>query len=420
MNKNMDANKSDKKALKHNTIALVIIQILNYVLPFITLPYVARIFRVEDFGVVFFALVIQEYAYRLVMFGYDFSAVREIAIHSANKKVVNLIYNSAMGVQLVFLLIGFLIMSALVIFVPKFSKDALVYLYTYIGLGGVVLCANWFYQGMARMKFITILNIIARSLSLIMIFVFIKKADDYILFPLINSLGIIIAGVISTIFLKKIFGIKFYIPKFKILWKSAKYSSEFFLTKVSIGYRGTNTFVFGLVASTTVVAYYAAADKIFWAVISLYSTFIAALFPYMSKNKDFKFFKKMLKYLVPGTIVVSIILCILSKYIILIFFSDKYMEAVKILQIFSLSFSFYIFVDTFGFPFLGSHGYVKETNQGYIFGGVYNCIGLILLWAFNFINLYSVAILVSTTFVVMFLHRIYYIKKYKLFEVTTE
>ena len=54
MNKNMDANKSDKKALKHNTIALVIIQILNYVLPFITLPYVARIFRVEDFGVVFF------------------------------------------------------------------------------------------------------------------------------------------------------------------------------------------------------------------------------------------------------------------------------------------------------------------------------------------------------------------------------
>lgn len=36
----METVKADKKALKHNTIALMIIQVLNYVLPFVTLPYV--------------------------------------------------------------------------------------------------------------------------------------------------------------------------------------------------------------------------------------------------------------------------------------------------------------------------------------------------------------------------------------------
>ena len=69
---------SDKKALKHNTIALMIIQILNYVLPFITLPYVARIFRVEDYGVVFFAQVMMDYFLRFIMFGFDLSAVRQM------------------------------------------------------------------------------------------------------------------------------------------------------------------------------------------------------------------------------------------------------------------------------------------------------------------------------------------------------
>lgn len=412
---------SDKKALKHNTIALMIIQILNYVLPFITLPYVARIFRVADYGVVFFAQVLMDYFVRLIMFGFDFSAVRQIAIHTNNKKGVNHIFNSVLCVQIFFLFTGFIILSLIVFFVPKFTKDWLIYYFTYLGLVGTVFTVNWFYQGIARMKFITILNIITRAISLVLIFTVIRKADDYIWYPLINSLAMIIAGLISIIFVKKYFNIKFYIPKLKSIWESAKYSGQFFLTKVAISlYRGTNAFILGLVVTSTAVAYYTAADKIFWSIIGLYAAFYNSLFPFMSKNKDIVFYKKMFSKLILLTIGASIFLFIASKYLILIFYSAKYTESIKILQIFSISFSFMVFADTLGFPLLGAFGYVKETNQGYIMAGVYNVIGLAILYLLNFINIYSVAILVSSTYLIMCLQRIYYVNKYNLFSKTKE
>lgn len=408
-------DKADKKSLKHNTIYLMVIQVLNYVLPFITLPYVARIFRVKDYGVVFFAQVLMDYFLRLILFGFEFSAVRQIAIHSNNKKGINHIFNSALSIQVFFLFVGFIILSLIVFSIPKFTKDWLVYYFTYLGLVGFVLNFNWFYQGVAKMKFITILNVITRFLSLVLIFTCIRKPDDYILYPLLNSSAMIIAGIISVIFVKKYFNIKFYIPKLKTLWNTTKYSSQFFMTKVAIAlYRSTNAFVLGLVVTSTAVAYYVAADKIFWAVFALYYTFVQALFPYMSKNKDMVFFTKMLKYLIILTIGASIFLFLASKFIILLFYSAKYLYAIKILKIFSISFAFCIFVDTLGFPLLGAFGYVKETNNGYIFGGIYNLLGLLILYLLNSINIYSVAILVSSTYFVMFLHRVYYIHKYKL------
>lgn len=411
----MEYKNSDKKELKHNTIALIIIQVLNYALPFITLPYVSRIFRVEDFGIIFFAQVFMEYFLRLIMFGFDFSAVRQISICSNNKKAINHIFNSVLSIQLIFLILGFVFLSIIVFAIPKFTQHWLIYYFSYLNLVGSVITFNWFYQGIAKMKFITILNIIARTISLILIFAIIKKANDYLLYPLINSSATIIAGIISIIFVKKYFNIKFYIPKIKTIWKTIKYSSQFFLTKIAIGlYRGTNTFVLGLGATSIAVAYYVAADKIYWAAFGLYYTFVQALFPYMSKNKDIEFFKKLLKHLIPLTIGSSLCLLLLSKYLILIFYGEKYLQSIHILQIFSLQFLFCAFVDTLGFPLLGAFGYVKETNQGYILGGIYNIIGLAFLYLFKSINICSVAILATSTYLVMFLHRIYFIKKYRL------
>lgn len=414
-------NKSDKKALKDNTIALMIIQVLNYVLPFITLPYLARVLTVSDYGLVFFAQVFVDYFVRFVMFGFEYSAVRQVAIHSNNQKAVNHILNSVLIVQILFFIIGFLILNIIVFSIPKFSKDWLLYYLTYMGIIGSIFSFYWFYQGMARMKFITILNIITRTIFMILIFSCIKRTEDYILYPLLNSTSMIIGGILSVIFIKKIFNIKFYIPKIETIIETIKYSSQFFLTKVAISfYRSTNAFVLGVVVTSTVVAYYVAADRIFWAIYLLYGTFINALFPYMSKNKDMQFFKKISKYIVSISITISIFLCLTSKYLIYIFFSPKYHESILVLQILSFAFIFYALIEFLGFPFLGAFGYVRETNNGYLLGGIFDFIGLIALYLLNKINIYSMAILVLLTFVFMFLHRMYYINKYKLFSIKKE
>ena len=406
-------SRSDKKNLFKNTIALVIIQILNYVLPFITLPYLSRVLDVDKLGLVFFAQVFMDYFYRLAMFGFDFSGVRTIAINRDDKDATNLIFNSILSVQVIFLIISFIILSFLIIFVEKFRSDWLVYYFSFLSVIGNVFIFTWFYQGMERMKFITVLNIVTKTASTLLIFCFIKQAQDYYLVPLFNSLGAVLAGGISLFFVKKVFNVKFYIPLKEDIINTFKYSSQFFLTKVAIAlYRQTNAFVLGLVVTTTAVAYYVSADKIFWALFALYNSFISALFPYMSKNKDIVFLKKIIKYITIFGLFMTILIILIAKPIIVIFYTEKMLPAVNILRIFAFSYLIYIFVDTLGFPLLGAYGYIKETNWGYYIAGIYNVLGLIILYLFNILNIYTVAILVSSTYIILLVHRLYYINKY--------
>ena len=407
--------KGDKKVLAKNTIALMIIQVLNYVIPFITLPYVSRIFEVDKFGVIFFAQSMVDYLGRFIMFGFSLSAVRMIAINRDDKNKINSIVNSVLCGQVLLIIVCFILLAIIIYFIPKFRADAVIYYYSFLGVVASAFLMTWFYQGMEKMKFITFLNVITRAISLILIFTVIKKAEDYWLYPLLNSSALVVTAIISSIFARKCFGLKFKIESFKNIWDSLVYSSEFFLSQIAITLdRQTNVFVLGVVCASTTVAYYCAADKIFMAVFVLYTTFVNALFPYMSKNKDIVFYKKMLKYLIIFIIGLTIVMMFLAKPIILLFYSSKYIASVPILHIFMCVFVFNALVSVLGYSLLGAFGYTRETNTCYVLGGIYNAVGLFILYIAHSINIYTIAILASSVYIVMFIHRIYYIRKYKL------
>ena len=110
-------------------------------------------------------------------------------------------------------------------------------------------------------------------------------------------------------------------------------------------------------------------------------------------------------------------LLLFAKPIITIFYGEQMLESYKILQIFAIIFPFHILADIMSFPLLGAFGYTKETNQCWIFAGIFHVIAISILYLFNLLNIYSVSILFAITYILMFLHRIYYVKKYKLLNI---
>ncbi len=407
---------SEKKTIFKNFTAMGIIQILNYVMPFITLPYLARVLSVEKFGLIFLAQAIMDYFSRFVDFGFNQSGVRELAINRDNQKKVNEIFNSIFAVKLGLLTISFLILSAVIFSFEKFRNDYLIYYFTFLTVIGNVLLSSWFFQGMEKMKFITIFNVLTRTISLCCIFLFVKNQSDYILVPLFNSLGLLVAGIVSFIIILKKFNVKFYIPVLQNCVEKFKASCEYFLSSISIGlYQSTNAFFLGLCVSTTMVAYYVSAQKIYLAIYFMYYPFYNAFFPYMSKNKDIKFFKKVFKILIIFSLGLAAFLLLFAKPIITIFYGEQMLESYKILKIFAIIVPFHILADIMSFPLLGAFGYTKETNQCWILAGIFHIISISLLYLFNHLNIYSVSILFATTYILMFLHRIYYVHKYKLF-----
>ncbi len=406
---------NEKKTLLENFLSLGALQIVSYVIPLINLPYLSRVLGVERFGIVFFAFAFMQYFIILTDYGFGLSATREIAINRHNKNNLSNIFSAVTCIKLALLILSFAILCIMLVFIPKLQQNWIVFLLSFLMVVGNAIYPVWFFQGMERMKYITFLNILSKTIFLVLIFIFVKKSDDYIIVPLLNSLGFLVSGAIGMYFAIKELGAKLYLPKWNAIKKQFKYSTEFFLSRVSVSaYTNTNTFCLGLIGSNVMVGYYVAAEKIYNAILGLQGPLNDALYPFVAKNKDISLYKKILVLTSIANVCFCILTCVFAKYIITIFYGEEMLNAYKILIIFCVAIFVTLPSRLLGYPLLGALGHTKEANGSVIIGSVIHIIGLLALFVTGKMNIYTIAIMVAITESFVFIIRWYYVYKYKL------
>ena len=407
--------KGENKRLLENFISLGALQVVSYVIPLISLPYLSRVLGVEKFGLVFFAFAFMQYFIMITDYGFGLSATREIAVNRHNTNNISNIFSAVTFIKLCLLFVSFLILCLILVFVPKLQQNWIVFMLSFLMVVGNAIYPVWLFQGMERMKYITFLNILAKVIFLILIFIFVKKSDDYVIVPLLNSLGFLVSGVIGMYFAIKEFGVKFYFPKWNSIKKQFKYSSEFFLSRISVSaYTNTNSFCLGLIGSNIMVGYYVAAEKIYQAINGLQIPLGLALYPFVAKNKDIKTYKKWFLTAVIGNLLICIFVFVFAKQFITIFYGSDMVFAYKILRIFCLI-SLIVFPSMLvGYPLIGALGHTNEANGSVIIGSVVHIIGLLVLFLTGKMNIYTIALMVLITEGVVFGIRVYSIWKYKL------
>ena len=410
--------KRNKTILLENFVSLGALQIVSYVIPLVTLPYLSRVLGVDKFGLVFFAFAFMQYFMVLTDFGFNLSATREIAINRHNQNNLSNIFNSVSALKIILLLISYFILIILTLFIPKLQNDWLIFQLSFLMVVGNAIYPVWFFQGMERMKYITFLNILAKLIFLILIFIFVKNESDYVIVPLLNSMGFVVSGIIGFIFAVKIFNIKLYIPKFKSIKKQFKYSSEFFLSRAAVtAFTCTNTFFIGMISSNTMVAYYVAAEKIYTALKYMAQPLITAVYPFIAKNKNIAIFKKI--YII--TLFIGIFICsfvfIFAKQIITIFYGKELLEAYLILQIFTIS-TFIVWGSALlGYPLLAALGHTKEVNYTVGVASIIHITLLGILFFINKTNIYSIAYITLITEMFIFLIYLFFVNKYSILKV---
>ncbi len=406
----------EKKTLLENFLSLGALQIVSYALPLINLPYLSRVLGVEKFGLVFFAFAFMQYFIILTDYGFCLSATREVAVNRHNQNNLSNIFNSVNTSKILLLLISFLVLLICLIFVPKLQQNWLVFLLSFLMVVGNAIYPVWFFQGMERMKYITFLNILAKTIFVVLIFVFVKKESDYIIVPLFNSLGFLVSGLIGFIFAVRNFNLKLYIPKWNSIIRQFKYSSEFFISRVSVSaFNNTNSFCLGLISSNIMVGFYVAAEKIYIAINGLQAPINQALYPFIAKNKDLKLFKKIYSIAVILNILICSVMFIFAKEFITLFYGVNMVNAYKVLRIFCIG-SFIVLPHVLlGYPLLGALGHTKEANMSVIVPSITHIIGLFILFITGNMNIYSIACMAVFTEYVVFAMRIYWVRKYRLF-----
>ncbi len=276
---------ADKKRLLENFFSLSVLQGANYILPLITLPYLVRVLGPEKFGLIAFAQAFIQYFNILTDYGFNLSATREISIHRDNIEKVSEIFSSVMIIKGALLILSFLIMTAIVFSFERFRRDWLVYYLTFGMVIGQTLFPVWFFQGMERMKYITFLNITAKLIFTVSIFLFVHRVSDYLYVPSINSLGYIVAGIGAILVITTRFDACFKMCKLSSIKYHLKQGWYTFVSMVGISMYNKNAIVvLGLFADHSIVGYFSIAKKIIDMVNSLASTISQAIYPYSMRN----------------------------------------------------------------------------------------------------------------------------------------
>lgn len=410
-------DKKDKRVLAENFIAVTLTQIIMYVFPLITLPYLSRVLGAEKFGLVFWAQATMMYGVMLTDFGFNNSAVREFSIHRDDKTKMSEIFSSILLIKMFFVLVCFVLLTLAIVFVPQIHTEWKLFYLSFFIIIGNAFYPMYFFQGIEHMKYITFLNILSRSLFLVLIFVFVREQSDYLYVALMNSFAYLIPGILALYLAHKRFGINFKIPSKEELIHQVKYSSEFFLARVSVaGYTNTNTFVLGLVLSPLLVGYYTAAEKIYTALSGLAAPFSQVLYPYVAKSRNIERYKKIFKYAFLFFVCGCAFVFMFSKDITGIFYGAEMIPAYKVLKIFCFTAICAVTSNLLGFPLLGGMGYTKDANYSIVFGSVWHILCLALLLVFKVANLYTIAILTVLTEFVVLAYRVLKIKKYGLWQ----
>jgi len=331
-----------RKRLTGNFLSLSILQALNYILPLITLPYLVRVLGPEKYGLISFAQAFIGYFIMITDYGFGLSATREVSIYRDDKEKVSEIFSSVMTVKILLGILSFVVLGLVLLSVPKFGQDWLIYIFTFGMVIGNILFPVWFFQGVEKMKWITILNIVARGIFTVCIFIFVHKESDYLNVAIINSLGSLVAGIISLIVIFKNFKVKFVFPKIESIKHQLKEGWHIFISNIATSlYTTSNTFILGLFTNNTIVGYYSGAEKIIKAVEGLISPISQTIYPYLSKlvseskEKALVFLQKLTKFIGGTTFLVSLLIFILSPLIVKIILGDQYQQSILPLRILS-------------------------------------------------------------------------------------
>lgn len=385
--KNIFKSKEYKRILE-NMISLTGLQFASYILPLITLPYLTLVLGPEKFGLTQYAISLITYFQFFTDYGFNLSATRELAICRDDNQKISQIFSSVMFIKLCLCILSFIILLLIVMFIPKFSEDSYVYILTFGMVIGYMLFPTWLFQGLEYMRYTSILNIIGKIVFTVLIFIFIHDTTDYMLVPLINSLGYILVGILGIYIALTKFNIKLILPSIRDIKYHLKEGWYVFISTIAINmYTTTNTFLLGLLTNNTLVGYYSIAEKIILAVNGLLNPISQALYPFISrtvktddKTRSIEFIRKITKIMTLVGIILSAGLFIFAKPIILLLFGQSYVNSVIILQIISIVPLAVSLSTVFGVETMLTFNYKKAFTSIVMIGGIIDIVlGIILI-----------------------------------------
>jgi O-antigen/teichoic acid export membrane protein len=293
-----------------NFIFLVIIQSSNVLISIISMPLLIQSIGVDQFGLVNLALSVIILLNILVGFGYNLSAPREVALNQNDKTSLSHVVSNVFSAKILLASIAVLIIFIGIHGLNLFQEYRTILAFSALLLFSEATLPLWFFQGMEKMKLISIANIFSKLLYLMGIVLFIHSPEQskWVNFMMgVFGLGI---NIFLLLYIQEFLRIKFFRPEFFTIWESLKNNVLLFLSNLAshISING-GLIILSFFSEAETLGMYSLAERVVMVLRLFPALIIQAFFPNSSKlfKQDqrifFKFLRKVyLRVIVAGAL----------------------------------------------------------------------------------------------------------------------
>jgi len=334
--------------LFENFLSLSVLQGLSSLAELITLPYLTTTLGAVYYGLISFAISFMAFFQIITEYGFDYSGTRAISKYRDEPKKIQSIYSAINLVKIIISSLCFVLIIIIIFVFEKFRQNSIIFLLLFGLIIQSILFPIWFFRGIEKMKYITIIDFIGKVFLIIAIFSFINSEVDYVLYPFFILLNAIFIGLIAQIFIFKKYRIKLNKSSFSDI--KFQFSSGFFMFLVYFSSNiitNLNPFILGLLVDYKYVGIFMAGYKVIQIFVTIISLITITVFPHIVKvvsarnnkveSNVFKFIRKVLIIIIVIGLLSFAFLFIFADFTVNFLFDIEYRDTINVIRILSIA-----------------------------------------------------------------------------------
>lgn len=282
------------QSVKVNYILNLINTGTQMLFPLITFPYVCRVIEADGIGQINFFQSIISYISLFTCLGIPMYAIREIARDRNDVVQMNRTAMEILLLHSMLTLVGYAIVAILCLTVPQIQVNIPLFLILSLTIFFTAIGCEWFYQGIEDFKYITIRGLIIKTVSVVLLFIFVKSKTDLLYYGCYTVFGVLGGNIFNFFRLRK------YIHRENIIFSELHIKRHikpvlkvFSFSVVTSIYLQLNTVLLGFLKNALAVGYFAAATKVMQMLLTMSACLGSVMMPRAShliaENKEDEF-----------------------------------------------------------------------------------------------------------------------------------
>ena len=256
----LELSTSFKYSLR-DTAWMVLLQGLNYLVPLMVWPYLMVVLGADGFGKISFSLQLLQFMMLMIDFGFNLSATKQIATAGNQEEINRIATDTLCAKLLLFACCTIVVLVAMLL--PRYAPYRMAVAVMFPMLLGNVFSFQWLFQGLGKVRQMSIVTSVCRLLLLPLTFGLVKSSQDVLFAGLILSSTYVLSGIVMSVWVIKSHLFKLVNTSMSQIRSAIRISIPLFLsTAISSIYGVLFVVILGYFVSPSEVGCYSAVEKI--------------------------------------------------------------------------------------------------------------------------------------------------------------